>query len=169
MMIRTGKHFCIALPLVATLSACVSSDGRYPSLAERNIERFSAAVPAEASTPSEAKRVEHQKTTTIALNDVVEAHKKFTDYQPEAARLINAARGLGNESDNRAKALIALAVLQGHHSAAVMARSRLDELTVEEAIEFGQPFTADLGQAKVEDMLTEQAATLDSLSAALGQ
>ena len=168
-MIRAGNHLYLAVPLIMALSACASSDGRYPSLAVRDIERFNSAAPVEPDKPSDTKRTEHQKTVTIAINDVVEAHERFLAYKPEAFRLIEASRGLGNESDSRAQALIALAVLRGHHSAAVMARGRLDELIAKETIEYGEPFIADLGQSLVEDRLSHQTATLDSLSETLKQ
>ncbi len=90
-------------------------------------------------------------------------HARFLDARPQAAALVDAARGSGPESDNRAKALIAMADLTSLHSETAITLAELDRMEVEAATEFASVDTIRSAQIEVKKLVSDQDLILDAL------
>ena len=129
---------CIRLPAAALtilplLGACASTDGKYPSLARRDIERTAAApVPAPSPTPlaplSEAIRARAAQLAAEARA----AHDRFTARQVDATRAVTGASGAAVASESWSIATVALARLEAARSETMVALAGLDRIYVDE-------------------------------------
>ena len=128
-----ATHRLAPLLLAATLTACASTGGDYPSLAIRDAERaegtFEPAEPAEEAPATPAppsadllERLAQLETEATA------AHRAFL----EAAT----ARGAGVETDSYADAQVALADLDSHRSRAAVALGDIDLLFADATLAF---------------------------------
>ncbi len=140
------KLTCI-LGTVLALSAC--AEGKYPSLAQRPVER-SASKPALAPPPVPlAEPVPPALGAQLAtlLSSAREAHKTFLARRDEAARLVAAAQGAAVPSDAWAAANEALAELDSNRTDLASAQDQLERLYIDDrvthAIEDGNAVNPD--------------------------
>ena len=162
-ILRAFGTGCLAI----ALAACAGADVEYPSLAVRDAERmvgqFTPVTPSEPVPPPVTPL-----TTREAIGSVIEEardlHRRFLAAQPAAMTLARQARGDGNESDRRSRALIALADQSTLQSAMASQLAVLDRLEFEAASAFGATGDIREAQALVVDLMAQQDAALDSLS-----
>lgn len=178
-MTRAKVRFRIALLLLPVLplgAAACSTTGRYPSLAQRDVERVSgSAAPAQADAepaipampPASADLV----TRLAGLVKVAEgADAQFQANRPAAERAAAAAGDTG--SDSWASASVALARLETSRSAAMTALAELDTLYAdarEQSPLEESPSSTAIGEARarVAALVDAQDATLRKLATRL--
>ena len=125
--------------LALALSAC-ASDGRYPSLARRDVERIRGTVePVTPQMPSPAITAPPSAELETRLASLVEqaqaAHAHFSANLDRTERLVTAADGAAIASESWAVASVALADLEAARSKAMIALADLDQLYAAERVE----------------------------------
>ncbi|MBV7259558.1 hypothetical protein [Erythrobacter crassostreae] len=160
----------IAASAATFLSACAGSSDKYPSLAIRDFERTQGQfTPLQAEEPAPIRAV----ATSQDLNDLVAraetSHGRFTRSQTNATALVRLAAGKSIESDDRQRALVALADLTAMRSDTAIALADLDLLTAEAATTFAPKEDIELARSKVETIITAQNRALDVLWQRLSQ
>lgn len=147
----------------AALAGCAGSSDAYPSLTIRDAERMtgtlSPAAPVSAPVPS----VQTIASVEAALDLAQSMHSRFIATRPQVAALTASARGRGQESDARAKALIALAELTSLHSETALALADLDRMEVDAATQFAALDDIRSAQARIQALVMDQDLILDTL------
>lgn len=147
----------------AALAGCAGDSDAYPSLAIRDAERVTGSL-LPASQPAapalSAQTIESIDTALLAARSM---HARFLAARPQAAALVDAARGRGPESDNRAQALIAMADLTSLHSETAIALADLDRMEVEAATEFAPVEAIRSAQVQVKKLVSDQDLILEAL------
>jgi hypothetical protein len=150
------------------LSACAGASEKYPSLAIRDAERavgqFSPAPP----EPTAPTYVVDRTSIGDALDRARQSHERFLARRPDAADLAQAAAGRGNESDIRARALVALADLTSMRGETAIALADLDRLEVEAATVFAPAGEVAEAQSYVARLVGEQDQALDAIAREMG-
>lgn len=88
------------------------------------------------------------------------AHGQFLEARPTALELVQAASGLGEDSNERAAALVAIADLRSHRSETAGVLGDLDTLEVEASTSFAPTKDIRAAQSEVEQILSAQDAAL---------
>lgn len=145
------------------LGGCAGNSDDYPSLAIRDAERVTGSLSPASQPSAPALSAQTIESIDAALLSAQSMHARFLDARPQAAALVDAARGSGPESDNRAKALIAMADLTSLHSETAIALAELDRMEVEAATEFASVDTIRSAQIEVKKLVSDQDLILDAL------
>ena len=168
------------LGALLALSGC--ADGKYPSLAQRPVERGSApAISGPSPSPTTAEPASPALLAQLAslLGSAREAHAAFLARRGEAERLVAAAQGAPVPSDAWAAANEAVAELDTNRTGVAMAQNQLERLYIDDrlahALDDGvadgpaRPVAAALSAARDEvlAMAAKQDAVLDELKARL--
>ena len=136
-----ATHRLAPLLLAATLTACASTGGDYPSLAIRDAERAEGTFePAEAAEEAPAPPAPPSADLLERLaqleTEATAAHRAFLEAAPGARRAVATARGAGVETDSYADAQVALADLDSHRSRAAVALGDIDLLFADATLAF---------------------------------
>lgn len=174
-MHRANARFAFLLAPVL-LSACASG-GTYPSLALRDVERVAGsgqpapgeATPAPVLPPASADLQARLAGLVEAAN---KAHAGFVAKRGGAQSAVSRARGSGVASESWIAAQVAIADLISLRSSAVTALAELDQIYVaqryaDSVTETPSAEAIASALAKVEAMVDEENATLDSLGSRL--
>ena len=145
------------------LGGCAGNSGDYPSLAIRDAERVTGSLSPASQPPATALSAQTIESIDTALLSAQSMHARFLGARPQAAALVDAARGSEPESDNRAKALIAMANLTSLHSETAIALAELDRMEVEAATQFAPVDAIRSAQVEVKKLVTDQDTILDAL------
>jgi len=153
------------LAMGALLCACASSSDRYPSLAIRDVERASGTFYPVAPQPIEPAAISPDTVSRIEqlVAQARSAHSDFASAAPSARASVNAAAGLGPESNVWAVAQVALADLDSHRSLAAIALADLDLLFANATLEFSERARIDAAREEVIALLAEEDAVLADL------
>lgn len=166
---RSGLKKLATLALIASLPACAGSDGRYPSLAQRQFE----IAPSAAITvpqPSEPIRPVASSAILAALRDKAKsAYGTFARQQSAATPLVRAAAGEPVESNTRAAALVAMASLASARGATSTVMADLDLLAADAATTFAPTADIDVARAEVLALIESEDAVMAQLWEILGQ
>ena len=160
----------VAAILAASLTAaCAATGDEYPSLSIRDVERAQGqfapvAVPQLDVPPVETDGI---PTPASALAAARDSDAAFQAALPATRRAVAAGRGAGRESDARASALVAIAVLESRRSDTAIALGHLDTLLVADRIEADPDPDVVAAQAQVLAIVEAQDAALDPLRAQL--
>lgn len=156
---------------VLALSAC--ADGKYPSLAQRPVER-SAKTPTPPPIPAAAASSEPVSPAPSAqlgslLSSAQKAHSGFMTLREEARRKVAAAQGAAVPSDAWAAANEALAELDTSRTDLAQAQDKLERLYIDDrlahAIEDGN---ADTGSGPARPAARAIAAARDEVLTMVG-
>lgn len=154
-----GSHRCQLIwtvGIACLLGACAGDPDRYPSLAVRDAERITGTFnPAERPAPEPVAPVTDASTLASLVAQANAAHKRFLDSAPGTTRLVEATQRLGPESNEWARAQIALADLQSHRSDAAIALGNIDLLAAEAATTFAPTEEIAAAQAQVSAWVDE--------------
>lgn len=129
-----------ATPLILALSllllgGCTGGNGRYPSLARRDIERVTEApAPPPPATPLTPLSGDIRTRAVALAAEARAAHQRFAIQRPATAGLVGAAQGATVASENWSVATVALARLEASRSDAMVALAGLDKLYAEERL-----------------------------------
>jgi hypothetical protein len=170
-MTYTIRAFALSAISAAFLAGCASSSDQYPSLAVRDAERqtgqFTVATPDTAPVQSAASAPETFTQLRGFVEQARSAHQQFVAVGTDAAQLVRGARGVRIDDDRRARALVAIARLTTLHGQTTLAMSDLDQLEFQAAAAFDATEDINAAQILVGQMIRDQEAALDSLSAKL--
>ena len=165
------------LPLVSlsaiALSACSTTggDGRYPSLAIRDVERAKGQFEPVDSTKLEVPPVDTGLTGPLDVrlaaltNQAQQAHAGFMNSLPRARQLVAAAAGSTAGSDSWAAAQVALSALDSARSDAAIALGDLDILLIAATTEAEESAAIDAARNQVITLVAEEDGVLASLRA----
>ncbi len=162
----------LLLGLAASLGACTSADGRYPSLATRDVERVEGQFEPVPADPIDVPEVPTELPQGLAprldslLADAREAHAEFTRAAPVASSRVQAARGASRDSNAFAAAEVALSDLDSTRSQTAIALGDLDTLYVAASIQYEDRSAIDAAREQVIALVREQDAVLARLRAA---
>lgn len=156
----------LALAPTLLVAAC-ASDGDYPSLAQRPVERVGGAFEADAAAPAPAPppapSADLVARLTSLQRDAASLHTQFTAAAPAATRLAAAAGATG--SDSWAGAQVALADLDSLRSRVAVSLAELDALWVDSTVEQGPREAIAVARDAVEAMVAQEDETLSRLRA----
>ncbi len=151
------------------VGACAAPQGRYPSLAIRDIERVSGqmepAPPAYAPPPTPADVSDRLQALA---DEAGSAHRAFLAEEPAARRQVQAARGSSPGSENWARAQVAIATLESARSRAMIALADLDRIYVDAALEQGELTRIAAIQQEISGQVAQQDGTIGELLRGLG-
>lgn len=157
------------LGLAMALSACASSDARYPSLALRPFETGAA----QTATAPEITASIRPATSPAALSALREAasgaHAAFVERESATQRLARAAAGRSVETNARAAALVAMADLSAKRGATASVLADLDLLAVNAASALAADPALVALQTEVAAMVAREDAGIAQLWAVMGQ
>jgi hypothetical protein len=137
----------LLLPLI--LSACAGSQGEYPSLERRPMERITAVYsPAAPAAPAPLPQPPAAVTDRLGgfVAQARSADTKFRDREGRARSLVSNAAGAGIGTDSWSNATVAVSELEAARGEAMVALTDLD-LLFNEAVLAGQDASA-IGQAR---------------------
>lgn len=156
------------LGLVAALSACASTEGRYPSLALRPFE--TGAVPVSPAPDVTAPiRPAISPAALAALRDrALSAHAAFEAQEGTAASLARAASGQSVETNARGAALVALADLSSKRGATSAVLADLDLLHAEAATALAPAPALAAVQTEIAALLAREDAAIARLWETMG-
>lgn len=127
-----ARFLAIGLSFV-TLAACASTAEEYPSLAIRDSERLTgsmAGAEPQPYIPTPPGEPTLDRVAQLAAQARA-SHAEFLAAAPQARRRAGAARGASAGSEAWAVAQVAIAGLETHRSAAMIALADLDRIYVE--------------------------------------
>lgn len=155
------KNLAVA-GLVVALSACASSDDRYPSLALRPFETGMAPV-SPAPAPSAIRPAMSPAALSALRNKATDTHAAFLRQESAAERLARAAAGQSVETNVRAAALVAMAELSSRRGATSAVLADLDLLAVDAATALAPDPALTAVQAEVAALLVREDAGIARL------
>lgn len=169
-MVRTASLLSL-LTLHVLLGGCASAEGRYPSLAIRDIERaqgqFEAGEPKRINVPPVevdlAGGLEARLTSLVAMAEA--AHSDFSEIVPRARQLASAASGSGIGSDSWAAAQVALAELDSARSRAAVPLGDIDMIYTSAKVAAQDTAAIETARDRVIALVSEEDATLARLRA----
>lgn len=164
-----AKTTMLAALFALALSGCASADGRYPSLAVRDAERFSGEFAPSAPTQATVSPVTSAQQVSDFIALARGAHREFVAITPQATSIARMARTAGPSSDRRSQALVALAQLTSLRSQTAIALANLDALEAQAATTFAPMVEIKAAQTQVTQLVSEQDVILDSLTAQVAQ
>jgi hypothetical protein len=135
-MSRASTRLAVLI-LPATLGACASAGGVYPSLAIRQAERVSgSAMPAEPAPqpPPPPLAAGTGERITQAVEQARKAHAAFSAGVAGTTSAVSAARGARAPADSWIAAQVALASLQSLRSRAVIAQADMEVMFAQERL-----------------------------------
>lgn len=156
------------LPITALTAACAKDqEGRYPSLAIRDVERIEGS--AQVVTPAPAAPVPDAPSPDLLIRldqlttQAGQAHNEFLARTPTTERNVRAAAGSAIASDRWVSAQIALAELERSRSQLTIALAELDALRV--AAELDGAGIAEIGATwkNVDEMAQAENAIISRL------
>jgi hypothetical protein len=158
------------LPLIAVLSACASSDDRYPSLAIRPFEvGVTTASPAPPPALSVPIRPAIDPARISALRDRANAaHAAFLASESAAQTLALAAAGRSAETNARAAALVAMADLSSRRGVTSAVLADLDLLTAEASTALVPDPALNSAQAEIAALVAREDAGMARLWEVMG-
>lgn len=131
MAMRPAPLLSATLLLAALLvSGCATPrDGRFPSLARRDVERAFGTIQPPPPPPM-PERIPPSTGSRLAIHreQALEAHRRFEQRRGRAASLVAAARGAAIGSESWSVAQVALADLEAARSESMIALADLDVL-----------------------------------------
>ena len=166
----------LALPLASLIavSACTSTQGDYPSLAIRDVERAQGSF-----EPTESRRLDVPEVE-VDLEGGVEArlgalvgaartaHETFLDLMPEARRRVGAAGSRSVASDAWGAAQVSVAELEAARSQVAIPLGDLDAIYVSQTVQAEQSAQVVAARDQVLGWIAEEDAVLAELGARLG-
>jgi hypothetical protein len=165
----TALSRLFALAPAILLAGC-ASQGDYPSLAQRPVERvegtFTPATPEPAPAPPPAPSADLLARLTELQRNAFTLHDEFVAATPAATRLAEAAGGTG--SDSWASAQVALADLDSLRSRAAVSLAELDALWVDSTVEAGPRDAIGAARDAVEGLVRQEDEVLARLRARVG-
>ncbi len=165
------KRFLWGLVGAASLAGCVGNSDRYPSLALREFETRTDPAPLQQPEETQPPIAEAASAAQIAaIKTAAEtAFGQFTRLQPNVATMVRQARGQSVESNARARALVALADLNGQRSATYVHLGDLDQLAAAGTTQYQRTEKIDAARREVTAMIAQQDQVLTALWAEMGQ
>ena len=165
----TVSRIVLVLFMASTAASCTTTADDYPSLAIRDVERAQGqfepvAVPQLQVPPVETDGVPSPDSALAAAR---EADAAFQAALLAGRRAAAAGRGASRESDARASALVAIAVLESRRSDTAIALGHLDTLLVADRIEAEPDADVIAAHTEVLSLIEAQDAALDPLRAQL--
>lgn len=164
---RHTYHILLLGAAAASLAACASDAGKYPSLARRPAERVSGTFvppPPPAAQPP-APEVLGKLDGMVARARSADA--RFRDHLSGARGLIRAGSGAAVASESWAAATIALSDLESSRSEAMIALADLDALYAQERIAGSDTTAIEFARGQVLAIVAEQDAALADLRGVL--
>ena len=160
-----SKRLLAIVTACLALSACASASGDYPSLAIRDVERAQGQFEPVAVPQLDVPEVSTAAVPgfAAALASAREANGAFLAALPATRRAVSAGRGRGIESDARASALVAIAVLESRHSDTLIALAHLDTLLVAAEVAAEPLGALGAAHAEAQELADAQEAALDPL------
>lgn len=163
----------LVLPLICILGACAGSQGDYPSLAIRDVERaqgqFASGEPARLDVPP--VEVDLTGGLEARLASLVaaarQAHDEFVKVTPRAEQLVAAASGSDVGNDRWAAAQVALAELDSARSRAAIPLGDLDTLYTAARISVEEVEAIDAARNEVIALVSAEDTVLADLRAAI--
>lgn len=158
----------LALSIVA-LSACASTNDRYPSLAIRDAERVTGAFEVTPPAPPPLPPIAPETAGRLGQlrAQAASAHQTFLAAVPGARRAVSAARGAPITDDRWAAAQVALADLDSSRSQAAIALGHLDLLFADAALAQVQREEIVGARAEVSALIAEEDRVLAELRGAI--
>lgn len=159
----------LAFPLasIALLAGCAGDSGRYPSLAIRDFERVEGQFAVDGGIPALAAPAPPGPATIAQVGSLIEeanqAHRNFLDSVSATERLLDAARGMGPESNAWAEAQIALSVLETRRTLLATRLADLDLLMADASLAYEQLGEIEAARSAVEALTAEEDRILDRL------
>ncbi|GMM94090.1 hypothetical protein [Qipengyuania sp. MTN3-11] len=159
--------------LALSLAGCQSTQGVYPSLAVRDIERVEGQFETAPAPPLDVPNVPTEYTGTLAQRLAAlgsaarEAHARFLSARQGAAQLAAAASGAEIGSDSWASAQVALADLDSIRSDTAIALADLDILAIAAEVQAEDKAGIEAARAEVLTLVSEEDRTLAELRARL--
>ena len=169
-MVRTASMVTL-LSLPALLGACTQAEGRYPSLAIRDVERaqgqFEVGEPKRIDVPQVEVALPGGLDARLAsLVTMTEAaHTDFTGIVPRAGQLVSAASGSSEGSDSWAAAQVVLAELDSARSRAAVPLGDIDMIYTSATVAAEDTTAIETARNRVIALVAEQDATLARLRA----
>ena len=150
---------------IALLGACSAADGRYPSLARREIERVTASpsVPP-PPVPPKALSAELLGRAGALSADARRAHARFTDRRAQSSQAVAAASGAAVASEQWSLATAALAQLEASRSEAMVALAGLDRIYIDARYAGTDVSPLNPLLAEVKGMVAEEDAVIAALA-----
>lgn len=160
-----------ACALLALMSACASTEGGYPSLAQREAERvdgtFTPDIAEAPPPPPVAPSADLASRLADLQRQVSAIDAEFRAATPAGERLASAGGATG--SDSWAAAQVALADLDSLRSRAAVALADLDTLWADAVLQEGTPREAiGAARAAVEAVIASQDQVLSRLRGRVG-
>lgn len=150
---------------LASVAACTTPGGDYPSLAQRPAERIEGTFTPDTAEPAPPPPILPSADLAARLDqlrrDAEAAHAEFRANTPAAERLVRA--GGGTASDSWAAAQVALADLDSIRSRATVALADLDTLWVDTTLEAGPREAVGSVRDAIEALVAEEDAVLSRL------
>ena len=164
--IRPRLLSCLA-PLV--LSGCAGGGDEYPSLAIRDVERAQGQLEPVPVPQLDVPTFDFEALPGpgAAMSAARAGDAAFRAALPSARRTIAAGRSAGRDSDARAAASVALAVLESRHSDTVIALAQLDTLLAAAQIEARERTDIVSARGEAARLVEQQDAILASLRSQL--
>lgn len=153
--------------LAALIGGCATGAADdYPSLAIRDAERWTGTIAAEPYVPPPPPSASVNEAGALA-DAARAAHGRFLAALPGVRSRVNAARGSGVGSEAWSVAQVAVADLEAHRSAAMIALADLDRIYVSVATEGQETAPVADPRAAIEALVAEENAAIEGLLAAL--
>ena len=169
-MVRTASLLTlISLPALGLLGACTQADGRYPSLAIRDVERaegqFEVGEPKRIDVPPVdvdlTGGLDARLASLVAMTEA--AHSDFSGIVPRTRQLVAAASGSSIGSDSWATAQVALAELDSARSRAAVPLGDIDMIYTAATVAAEDTAAIETARNRVLALITEQDSTLAEL------
>ncbi|MEM9501821.1 MAG: hypothetical protein AAF941_08235 [Pseudomonadota bacterium] len=163
-MRRKKLHFSVIALTAILVAACAGDNGRYPSLAVRDIERFQGQFAVSSPDPAPPIRpIASSQDVSQLVERASQSHQAFADAQPGVANSVMRARGAPINSLAYSDALVALSGLTSLRSETAITLGDLDSLAADSAITFAPYGEMAAARALVLDLLSEQDRALADL------
>ncbi|MDG6080317.1 hypothetical protein E3U23_14085 [Erythrobacter litoralis] len=166
----------LALPLASLIavSACTSTQGDYPSLAVRDVERAQGSF-----EPTESRRLDVpavavdleggvEARLTALVSAARAAHETFLSLVPEARRRVGAAGSRSIASDAWGAAQISVAEMEAARSQVAIPLGDLDAIYISRAVQAEEADAIVSAREQVLGWIAEEDAVLEELGARLG-
>lgn len=171
----TPRHAALLLAVPLMLSACASAaPSRYPSLALRDFERVKGTgTPAEpAPAPPPPPPIQPDEALSSRLQKLEaqarDAHGSFMSAVGGARKAVAGAQGATPGSDRWVTAEMALSNLESTRARAMVALADLDGLQISATLEDGAIEAITATHTAVADLLAQEDKVIDDLVGRLG-
>lgn len=156
---------------IALLAACSADQGRYPSLATRDVELrddMFSVPPSEPAQPVAPSADMAERLDQLAAR-MQQSHARFVNVLPTARAAVNRALGSPKGSPVWADAMVSLSQLDSARTEGMAVLAEIDELRVDSAINGGPREAIDDIWMQADATQSEENTVLQSLVGQLPQ